>query len=215
MRWSLSALSILRFQFLVFANANTVYIRKYTCYLLLIFIRTFLQSHESLLIYLLIVLLLRDEWLGKADSWRCPGRSIRLGVLLSGLALGSATCWPSESERKEAFPGAFYAWGFPGGSDSKEYACNSGDLGSVTGLRRGPGEGNGNPLQYFCLEYSMDRGAWQVIVHGVTNSRRRLSNEHFFHFLCMRHFHTLLYYFTNFSYSHTIFITVSIFKCHV
>ena len=133
----------------------------------------------------------------------------------SGLALGSATCWPSESERKEAFPRAFYAWGFPGGSDSKEYACNSGDLGSVTGLRRGPGEGNGNPLQYFCLEYSMYRGAWQVIVHGVTNSRRRLSNEHFFHFLCMRHFHTLLYYFTNFSYSHTIFIIVSIFKCHV
>ena len=50
--------------------------------------------------------------------------------------------------------------GFPGGSDSKESTCNVGDLGSVPGLGRYPGERNGNPLQYYCLENPMDRGAW-------------------------------------------------------
>ena len=51
--------------------------------------------------------------------------------------------------------------GFPGGSDDKESACNAGDLGSIPGLGRSPGEGKGNPLQYPYLENSMDRGAWQ------------------------------------------------------
>ena len=50
--------------------------------------------------------------------------------------------------------------GFPGGSDSKASACNAGDLGLIPGLGRSPGEGNGNPLQYSCLENSMDEGAW-------------------------------------------------------
>ena len=49
--------------------------------------------------------------------------------------------------------------GFPSGSDSKESACNAGELGSIPGLGRSPGEGSGYPLQYFCLESSMDRGA--------------------------------------------------------
>ena len=49
--------------------------------------------------------------------------------------------------------------GFPGGSDGKESAFSAGDLGSVPGVGRSPGEGNGNPLQYSCLENSMDRGA--------------------------------------------------------
>ena len=60
--------------------------------------------------------------------------------------------------------------GFPGGSDAKESACNVGDLGSVPGLGRAPGEGNGNPLQYSCLETSMDRGIWEATVHGVAKS---------------------------------------------
>ena len=59
-------------------------------------------------------------------------------------------------------------WGFPAGSDTKESACNAGDLCSITGPRRSPGEGNGYPLQYSCLENSMDREAWQATVHGVT-----------------------------------------------
>ena len=50
--------------------------------------------------------------------------------------------------------------GFPGGSDGKASACNAGDPGSIPGLGRSPGEGNGNPLQYSCLENSMDGGAW-------------------------------------------------------
>ena len=53
-----------------------------------------------------------------------------------------------------------------GGSDSKESACNAGDLGLIPGLGRLPGEGNGNPLQYSCLENPMDRGACPVIVRG-------------------------------------------------
>ena len=60
---------------------------------------------------------------------------------------------------------------FPGGSDSKVSAYNSGDLGSIPGLGRSPGEGNGNPLQDSCLENSMDGGAWWATVHGVTKSR--------------------------------------------
>ena len=50
--------------------------------------------------------------------------------------------------------------GFPGGSDGVESICSVGDLGSIPGLGRSPGEGHGNPLQYSCLENPMDRGAW-------------------------------------------------------
>ena len=64
--------------------------------------------------------------------------------------------------------------GFPGGSDSKESACNVGDLGLILGLGRSPGEGNGYPLQYSGLENSMD-----CIVHGIAKSRTRLSDIHF------------------------------------
>ena len=60
--------------------------------------------------------------------------------------------------------------GFPGSSDSKESACNAIDLGPIPGLGRSSREANGNPLQYSCLENSMDRGAWQAIVHGLTES---------------------------------------------
>ena len=57
--------------------------------------------------------------------------------------------------------------GFPGGSDSKESACNAGDPGSIPESGRSPGEGNGHPLQYFCPKNSMDGGAWKDTVHGV------------------------------------------------
>ena len=62
--------------------------------------------------------------------------------------------------------------GFPGGSDGTESACNAGDLGSIPGLGRSTGEGNGYPLQYSCLENPMDRGARQAIVHGVAKRVR-------------------------------------------
>ena len=58
----------------------------------------------------------------------------------------------------------------PGGSGGKESACNAGDLGSIPGLGRSPGERNGNPFQYSCLGNSMDRGTWQATVHGITES---------------------------------------------
>ena len=57
--------------------------------------------------------------------------------------------------------------GFPGGSEVKASACNAGDPGSIPGLGRSSGEGNGSPLQYSCLENPMDGGAWQAIVHGA------------------------------------------------
>ena len=58
--------------------------------------------------------------------------------------------------------------GFPGASDGKEFTCNEVDTGSIPGLGRSPGEGNGYPRQYSGLENSMDRGAWQATVHGIT-----------------------------------------------
>ena len=66
--------------------------------------------------------------------------------------------------------------GFPSGSESKESACNAEDLGLIPGLGRSPGEGNGNTLQYSCLENLLDRGAWQATVHGVAKSWTQLSD---------------------------------------
>ena len=61
--------------------------------------------------------------------------------------------------------------GFLDSPAGKESTCNVGDLGSIPGLGRSPGEGNGYPLQYSGLENSMDRGAWQATVHGVAKCR--------------------------------------------
>ena len=76
--------------------------------------------------------------------------------------------------------------GFPGGSEVKASAWNAGDSGSIPGLGRSPGEGNGNPLQYSCLENPMDGGAWKATVHGVAKSRTPLSD-----FTFIFHFHAL------------------------
>ena len=65
--------------------------------------------------------------------------------------------------------------GFPDGSVVKNLPANGGDSGSIPGLGSSPGGGNGNPLQYSCLENSTDRGAWSATVHGVTKNRTRLS----------------------------------------
>ena len=60
------------------------------------------------------------------------------------------------------------------GSDSKESACNVGDLGSIPVLEKSPGGGHGNPLQYSCPENPVDRGAWRATVHEVSKSQTRL-----------------------------------------
>ena len=72
-----------------------------------------------------------------------------------------------------------YYSGFPGGSDSKEPACNVGDPGLISGLGRSAGAGNGSPLQYAYLENSVDREAWQATVQRVKKSQTRLRDFHF------------------------------------
>ena len=67
---------------------------------------------------------------------------------------------------------SLYILSFPGGSDSKESACNVGGPGLSPESERFPGEGNDNPQQYSCLENSMDRGAWQARVHGIAKSQK-------------------------------------------
>ena len=83
--------------------------------------------------------------------------------------------------RKELYsahshPSEFWAGyrGFPGDSDVKASARNAGDPGSIPGLGRSPGGGNGNPLRYSCLGNSMDRGAWWATIHGVAKSQTQL-----------------------------------------
>ena len=65
----------------------------------------------------------------------------------------------------------FFWYGFPCGPAGKESTCNAGDLGLIPELGRSPGEGNGNPLKYSCLENPMDRGFWKATVHGVARVR--------------------------------------------
>ena len=76
--------------------------------------------------------------------------------------------------------------GFPRGSVVKNTIANAVEAGSIPGSGRSPGEGNGNPLQYSCLENAMDRGAWQVTVHGVEKSQTWLSDYTTTRILCIR-----------------------------
>ena len=66
--------------------------------------------------------------------------------------------------------------GFPGGSEGIESASNAGKMGSIPGSGRAPGEGNGNPLHYSCLDNLMDRGAWQATVLGVAKPGAQLGD---------------------------------------
>ena len=68
--------------------------------------------------------------------------------------------------------------GFPSGSDGKKSTCNAGDLGSIPGSGRSPGEGSGYPLKYSYLENPMDRGAWRATVHMVTKSQTQMGLVH-------------------------------------
>ena len=81
-------------------------------------------------------------------------------------------------------------WGFPGGSEVKASVCNAGDLGLIPGLERSPGEGNGNPLQYSCLENPMDGepGGLQSTGHKESNTTQRL---HFHYVYFIKHVYIL------------------------
>ena len=84
--------------------------------------------------------------------------------------VGTSSCWFLQTVQR-SLNVFFYGRGFPGGSVGKESTCNAGDLSSIPGLGRSPGEGHGNLFQYSCLENPLDRGAWQV-----TKGRTRLSS---------------------------------------
>ena len=82
---------------------------------------------------------------------------------------------------------------FPHSSVGKESTCNAGDPGFIHGSGRCPGKGNGNPLQYSCLENSMDRGAWRAIVHGVARVEHDSVTKPQQHFRPNQHLHYYCY----------------------
>ena len=99
-------------------------------------------------------------YIGSTESTTGPQRKFKNGnsaVFYEWITEGSETC------------------DFPGGSVGKESACNAGDPGSIPGMGRSPGEGNGNPPPYPCLGNPTDREAWWVIIHGVAKSWSWLS----------------------------------------
>ena len=100
------------------------------------------------------------RWPGVGAAGReagCPSDAF-LFVFTSSLGQRAPSCFTGESSD---------LLGFPGGSDSEDSVFSVGDLGSIPGSGRSPGEGNGNPLQYSCLGNHMDRGAWWAAVHGI------------------------------------------------
>ena len=113
----------------------------------------------------------QSQFLGKKIRGPGPPRQ-RKG---SG-ALGEKGVWGSQGEKDKCFfLHCFVLVSFPGVSEVKASVCNAGDLGSIPGLGRSPGEGNGNPLQYSCVENPMNGGAWWATVHGIAKSWTWLS----------------------------------------
>ena len=92
-------------------------------------------------------------------AWRIPWREEPGRLQSMGLQTVRDNL-VAEQQQQSILSFPFMLWGFPNGSDGTVSACNAGDLGSIPGLGRSPGEGNGNPLQYSCLENPMDGRAW-------------------------------------------------------
>ena len=124
------------------------------------------------------------SWLPSADRQRiwCMSCVSKLHFKIVLLLYNMSVLWKSRSVPVCCFRSKTFLWATTldphtgGGSDGKESVCNEGDLDLIPGLGRFPGEGNGNSLQYSCLENPMDRGAWRVTVHGVTKSLMWLSS---------------------------------------
>ena len=108
---------------------------------------------------------------GPIPSWQINGETVETvsGFILGGSKITADGDCSHEIKRRLLL-------GFPGGSEVKASACNVGDQGSIPGSGRSPGEGNGNPLRYSCLENPMDGGAWRAIVHRVAKSWTQLSD---------------------------------------
>ena len=104
-----------------------------------------------------------------------PTALYRILISIQTLQLGMVT----QEVEFCAFNGIYivHGQGFPGGTSGKESTSNAGDTGLIPGSGRAFGEGNGNPLQYSCLENSIGRGTWQAAVHGATKSWTQLSNR--------------------------------------
>ena len=102
-------------------------------------------------------------------AWRIPGTGEPGGLPVCGVAQSRTRLMRRSSSRESLH--------FPGVASGKESACNAGAPGSIPGSGRSPGEGNGNPLQYSCLENLMDRGAWQATVHGVAQVGHDLATK--------------------------------------
>ena len=101
---------------------------------------------------------------------------IVMQVILAYRNVDKLIWWNRMDHHCGSSPAFLTNFGFPGGSEVKASDYDAGDRGSIPGSGRSPGEGNGNPLQYSCLENPMDRGALWAIVHGVAKSRIRLSD---------------------------------------
>ena len=101
------------------------------------------------------------------------------GVLKARILKSFAIPFSSGPHSVQTLSWPIRLWGFPGGSNGKESSCNAGNSGLIPGLESCIGEWNGNPLQYFCLNNSIVRGAWQAAVHGVVNRLTWLSDFHF------------------------------------
>ena len=118
--------------------------------------------------------------MGKIPPPATKGREPEVkGSRLPGACTPLSEWLDLRADRAAHYPSLFAGGlgrGYPGGSEVKAFACNAGDLGLIPGSGRSPGEGNGNPLQYSCLENPMDGGAWWATVHGVAKSRKRLSD---------------------------------------
>ena len=137
-----------------------------------------LSSSETLSFHVFIFLLSTSSKIVNENQWLPPGHLEltctthfpRTCIFFETKSL--ASIWPSLN-----LPPCFvqyfgdqllFLWGFPGGSDGKESTCNAGDAGLIPGSGISRREGNSYPLQYSCLDNSVDRGAWWATVHGVT-----------------------------------------------